>query len=118
MNKITEQVSLETCGDPAQVKDVVQNLALETSIQGGNTQQVMDKIGTEVAQPNDAVSKSLNSLATEEKQGNYEAVNTAGEKVAEGVVSGNDVAKVVTTAASEGTIGAAALGGEGTTEGG
>jgi hypothetical protein len=35
MNKITEQVSLETGGDPAQVKDVVQNLALTDSIRGG-----------------------------------------------------------------------------------
>ena len=35
MNKITEQVSLETGGEPAQVKDVVQNLALTDSIRGG-----------------------------------------------------------------------------------
>ena len=93
---------METGGDPAQVKDVVQNLALETSIKGGDTQQVIDNIEAEVAKPDDSVSKSLSSLATQEKQGKDEAVNTAIDKVAEGVVSGNDVAKVVTTAVEDG----------------
>jgi hypothetical protein len=45
----------------------------------------------EVTKPNDQVSKSLNSLAMQEEKGNYEAVNTAVEKVADGAVGGNDV---------------------------
>ena len=40
LDQITEQVSLETGGDPAQVKGVVQNLALTNSIKGGNTQEL------------------------------------------------------------------------------
>jgi hypothetical protein len=100
LNQITEQVSLETGGDPTQVKGVVQNLALTNSIEGGNTQDLLNNIEMEVAQPNDPVSKSLNSLAVQEEQGNYEAVNTAVEKVAEGVVGGNDVEQLVTTAAA------------------
>jgi hypothetical protein len=113
MNQITEQVSLETGGDPAEVKGVVQNLALTNSIKGGNTQELINKIGMEVTQPNDPVSKSLNSLAIQEEQGNDEAVNIAVEKVAEGAVGGNDVEQLVTTAAAtttEGTTGAAPLG--------
>src|SRR5215217_6140258 len=62
LNQITEQVSLETGGDPTQVKDVVQNLALTNSIEGGNPQELINNIEMEVAQPNDPVSKSLNSL--------------------------------------------------------
>ena len=100
LNQITEQVSLETGGDPTQVKGVVQNLALTNSIEGGNTRDLLNNIEMEVAQPNDPVSKSLNSLAVQEEQGNYEAVNTAVEKVAEGVVGGNDVEQLVTTAAA------------------
>jgi hypothetical protein len=61
----------------------------------------------EVTKPNDQVSKSLNSLAMQEEKGNYEAVNTAVEKVADGAVGGNDVEQLVTTAAAT-TEGAAA----------
>jgi hypothetical protein len=116
MNEITEQVSLETGGDPAQVKGIVQDLALTNSIEGGNTQDLINKIEMEVAEPNDPVSKSLNSLAMQEEQGNYEIVNTAVEKVAEGVSEGNDVEQLVTTAAAT-TEGAAGgeLGAAGTT---
>jgi hypothetical protein len=82
----------------------------------------------EVTQPNDPVSKSLNSLAMQEEQGNYKYVNTVVEKVAEGVVEGSDVEQLVTTAAAttegaaaaldggttgEGAPGAAAIGGDG-----
>ncbi len=91
MNEITEQVSLETGGDPAQIKGIVQDLALTNSIEGGNTQEFLNNIATEVTEPNDPVSKSLNSLVMQEEQGNYEVVNTSVEKVAEGVVGGNDV---------------------------
>jgi hypothetical protein len=56
---------------------VLQNLALTNSIKGGNTQHLIDNIEMEVTQPNDPVSKSLNSLAMQEEQGNSEAVNTA-----------------------------------------
>jgi hypothetical protein len=91
LNQITEDVSLETGGDPAQVEGMLQNLALTNSIEGGNTKQLIDNIEMEVTQPNDPVSKSLNSLAAQEEQGNSEAVNTAVEKVAEGVVGGTDV---------------------------
>ena len=59
LNQITEQVSLETGGDPAQVKGVVQNLALTNSIEGGNTQEIIDNIASEVAEPNDPVSKII-----------------------------------------------------------
>ena len=76
LNEIIEQVSLESGGDPDEVKGVVQNLALETSNKGGNTQQVINNIANEVKLPDDLVSKSLSSLATEEKQGNFEAVNS------------------------------------------
>ena len=100
MNEITEQVSLETGGDPAQVKGVVQNLVLTNSIKGGNTQELISNIEMEVSKPNDQVSKSLNSLAMQEEKGNYEVVNTAVEKVAEGAVGGNDVEQLVTTAAA------------------
>ena len=91
MNKITEQVSLETGGDSAQVKDVVQNLALTDSIRGGNIQELISNIEMKVTKPNDQVSKSLNSLAMQKEKGNYEAVNTAVEKVADGAVGGNNV---------------------------
>jgi hypothetical protein len=94
------QQAVGSGGDPTQVKGVVQNLALTNSIEGGNTQDLLNNIEMEVAQPNDPVSKSLNSLAVQEEQGNYEAVNTAVEKVAEGVVGGNDVEQLVTTAAA------------------
>jgi hypothetical protein len=110
LNQITEQVSLETGGDPTQVKGVVQNLALTNSIEGGNPQELINNIKMEVAQPNDPVSKSFNSLAMQEEKGNYEAVNTAVEKVAEGAVGGNDVKQLVTTAAATTTDGA--VGGE------
>ena len=68
MNEITEQVSLETGGDPTKVEDVVENLVLTNSIKGGNTQELINKIEMEVTQPNDAVSKSLNSLAMQEER--------------------------------------------------
>jgi hypothetical protein len=117
MNEITEQVSLETGSDPAQVKGVVQNLALTNSIKGGNTQDLINNIEMKVTQPNDQVSKSLNSLAMQEEKGNYEVVNTAVERVAEGAVGGNDIEQLVTMAAATtegaagGELGAAALNG-------
>ena len=61
LDQITEQVSLETGGDPSQVKGVVQDLALTKSIEGGNTQELINNIEMEVSKPNDPVSKSLNS---------------------------------------------------------
>jgi hypothetical protein len=119
MNEITEQVSLETGGDPAQVKGVIQNLALTDSIGGGNTQELITDIATEVTKPNDQVSKSLTSLAMQEEKGNYEAVNTAVEKVSEVGDGGNNVEQLVAAGATtEGVAGATTEGVAGaTTEG-
>ncbi|HEX5892598.1 MAG TPA: hypothetical protein VFY41_07035 [Nitrososphaeraceae archaeon] len=73
--------------------------------------------GLEPLYANDPVSKSLNSLAIQEEQGNYEFVNTAVEKVAEGAVGGSDVEQLVTTAAATTEGAAVALAEGGTTEG-
>jgi hypothetical protein len=97
INKIKQQVVLTTGGDPTQIERIIREIAGITSLKGGNTQQVIANIAKGVAQPNASVSKSLTSLATQKKQGNHEAVNTAVEKVAEGIVRGKDVKELVKT---------------------
>jgi hypothetical protein len=100
IQNIAEQIYVENGGDPAQINKVIQNLALATSIKGGNTQEVINNIATKVEPPDDSVSTSLSFLAIQQEKGNYDAVNRAVEKVAEGVVAGNDVEQSVTTAAA------------------